>query len=62
MSEPSEVFDHPRFVGLWTYRPYGGRRRFSASVMVAGSVQETDMCDTWAEAVQGARDILKETE
>ena len=62
MAGPSDVFDHPRFVGLWTYRAYGSARKFCASVMVAGTVQETEMCPTWPEAVDGARRILDETE
>ena len=58
----TEVFDHPRFVGLWTYRPYGGQRQFCASVMVDGVVQETKMYDAWAEALNGAARILETTD
>lgn len=59
MTNPNDVFDHPRFIGLWTYRPHGGTKKFCASVMVDCQVQETEMYDSWDEAVSGARYILR---
>ena len=58
---PTDAFNDPRFIGLWTYRPYGGSRHFCASVMVNGIVQETEMYDTWIEALTGAAHILDKT-
>lgn len=57
----NDVLDHPRFVGLWTYRPYGGARKFCASVLVDDQIQETEIYDLWNEAVNGARHILEKT-
>ena len=59
---PDNIFDNPRFIGLWTYRPYGGTRKYCASVVVKGTVQETEMYDSWQDAVQGAGEILQLTE
>ncbi len=57
-----DVISHPRFVGLWTYRPYGVKKQFCASVMVEGVVSETEMCGTWQEAVGQAGAILDDSE
>ncbi len=56
------VIRHDRFVGLWTYRPYRGMRKFCASVMVDGVTQETEMHDDWEDALRQADVILAETE
>ncbi len=56
-----DVISHPRFIGLWTYRPHGAKKQFCASVMVEGVVSETEMCKTWQEAVEQAGAILEET-
>jgi len=53
-----KVLDDPRFVGLWTYKPQGAKRKFCASVRVNGLVAETGMYDDWADALVGAREIL----
>ncbi len=60
--ELGEVFNDRRFIGLWTYRPHGGTRGFSASVMVKGEVHETDMFSLWESAVIAAAEILDLTE
>ena len=54
----SAVLNHPRFVGLWTYRPFSEKRQFCASVMIGGVVCETKMHDTWGAALQQARAML----
>ncbi len=60
------IIEHPRFVGLWTYRPHGGThggtRQFCVSVMVNGETQETEMFDNYGDALQAAGLILKESE
>lgn len=56
----TDVIDHPRFVGLWTYKPYGAERKFCASVMVNGLVAETGMYENWEDALIGAKEILDE--
>lgn len=53
------VLEHPQFVGLWTYRPHARDRQFSASVMLDGQVQETEMSATWRQALSRAADILE---
>lgn len=53
-----EVITHPRFVGLWTYRPHARPRQFSASVMVDGETQETELFDNFDEALDAAGKIL----
>ena len=58
---PTQVFDNPRFIGLWTYRPHGRQRQFCASVMVDGEVRETEMYSTWSEALHAADGILDST-
>lgn len=58
-SIPTDIFDDAHFVGLWTYRPHGKKRRFSASVMIDGEVQETSMCETWEGALVEAAEILE---
>ena len=55
-----KVFTHPRFCGLWTYRPHGEERQFCASVMVDGAVQETAMFNDWESTVAAAYHILAE--
>ena len=57
----TKVLDHPRFIGLWTYRPYGVTRKFWVTVLVDGQVQETEMYDAWREALGGAARILETT-
>ncbi len=61
MEDVTLVLDNPRFIGLWTYRPYGGTRHYCATVLVDGMVQETEMYDTWAEALTGARHLIETT-
>ncbi len=53
-----DVLEHPKFVGLWTYRPHGSNRQFCASIMAAGTIQETDMFDTWTDALTAATGLL----
>ena len=58
----ADTIEHPRFCGLWTYRPYGGRRKFCATVIVDGVVNETEMFDEWRDALHAAGRVLVETE
>lgn len=60
-SQPSslDVLNDPHFVGLWTYRPAGRAREFSASVMIDGQVQETEMNATWGGALIKAKALLR---
>ncbi len=53
------VLDDQHFVGLWTYRPAGRAREFSASVMIRGQVQETEMHTTWQDALDEAAKLLR---
>ncbi len=57
----TSIIRHDRFIGLWTYRPYGGTRRFCASVIVDGEVQETEMYNDWEDALRQAAGILEST-
>ncbi len=57
-AEEGDVFDHPKFVGLWTYRAHGGTRQFCASVMIDGVVCETPMLDSWEGAIGAAKSLL----
>lgn len=57
-----DIFSHPRFIGLWTYRPRGKKRQFCSSVMVDGEVQETSMYDDWEDALVEASEILEGTD
>ncbi len=59
--EISTIFNDPRFCGLWSYRPYGGRRRYCATITVDGLPTETELCDNWQDAVAAAGVILAET-
>lgn len=61
MPELAQVFNHPKFIGLWTYRPHKGTRQFCASIMVNCEVRETKIFDTWEEALNAAHQILEKT-
>ncbi len=56
----NEVFRSPRFVGLWSYRPYKKKRRYCATVMAEGVPCETSMHDDWHDAVLEAREIIRD--
>lgn len=54
----SLIINHPRFCGLWSYRPYGSRRRFCCTVIVDEETRETRMFDEWANAVKEAGQLI----
>ena len=56
----TDIINHPRFVGLWTYKPYGAKRKFCASVMANGAVTETRMYINWEQALIDATEIIDE--
>ena len=57
----NEVLSHKRFIGLWTYRPYSGNRKYCCTILICAEVQETEMHDTWQSAVGAAGALLEET-
>jgi len=56
--EIESVINHPRFCGLWSYRPYGSRRRFCCTVIVDEETRETHMFNEWANAVEEAGKMI----
>lgn len=54
-----DTLNHPRFCGLWTYRPYGGVRKFCCTVIADGIPSETEMFHTWQEAIFQAAEIIE---
>lgn len=56
----TNILNHPRFIGLWTYKGYGAERKFCASVVINGLVAETGLYITWEDALLGAKEILDE--
>lgn len=58
----TEIIEHPRFTGLWTYRPFGRKRKFCATVIVNGEPNETRMFIDWRDALKQAAEIIAETE
>ncbi len=52
------VITHPRFCGLWSYKPQKQKRRYCCTVIINFQASETRMFDEWIDAVKEAGEMI----